>query len=158
MKKIISLDQLKNIILKISHKKTVLVGGCFDVLHYGHLTFLREAKKEGDFLIVALESDEFIKKKKKRVPIHNQAQRAEILSAVEYVDLIIKLPLLTEDLDYYNLVKIIRPSVIATSLGDPLIENKKKQAEMVNGKVKIIKNFVKNLSTQKIRQVLRYEI
>ena len=46
-------------------KKIVLVGGCFDLIHYGHLKFLEAAKEQGDFLIVALESDEFIKKHKR---------------------------------------------------------------------------------------------
>ena len=43
-----------------SEKKTVLVGGCFDILHIGHVRFLQAAKKQGDILIVVLESDEFI--------------------------------------------------------------------------------------------------
>ncbi len=60
------------------NSKIVLVGGCFDVLHYGHLEFLHEAKKQGKYLIVALEPDETIIKYKKRKPIHNQLQRAKI--------------------------------------------------------------------------------
>jgi cytidyltransferase-like protein len=49
-------------------------------MHYGHISFLN-AKKEEDVLVVALESDEFSKKKKK-VPVHNQSQRAEILASL----------------------------------------------------------------------------
>jgi len=158
VKKIVLLNEADKVITQISDKNIVLVGGCFDLFHYGHLIFLDEAKKQGDFLIVALESDDFIKKYKKRVPIHQQNQRAEILSAIDYVDVIIKLPLFTSDGDYDKLVKLIRPSVIATSFGDPLIEKKKEQAESVKGKVKVIKKFVKNLSTRKIIQILKLEL
>jgi len=45
-------------------KKIVLVGGCFDLLHYGHVRFLEEAKKLGNHLVVALESDENVRRVK----------------------------------------------------------------------------------------------
>ena len=54
----------------------VLVGGCFDILHFGHLMFLKNAKEEGKVLVVLLESDEFIKKFKHREPVHKQNERA----------------------------------------------------------------------------------
>jgi len=41
-------------------KELILVGGCFDLLHYGHITFLKNAKLPNSFLLVALESDEYI--------------------------------------------------------------------------------------------------
>nr|WP_236682642.1 adenylyltransferase/cytidyltransferase family protein [Rickettsia felis] len=47
------------------NSEIVLVGGCFDLLHYGHIEFLRKAKKQGKYLIVALEPDETIIKYKK---------------------------------------------------------------------------------------------
>lgn len=158
MKKIISLKELDNFIPKISNKKIVLIGGCFDLFHYGHLTFLREAKKEGDFLIIALESDEFIKKKKKREPIHTQSQRAEILSSIRYVDLVVKLPLLMSDKEYYELVKLVRPSIIAVTDGDSQAGNKRKQATMVGAKLKVVTNILNNFSTNRIIKVLRFDI
>ncbi len=132
------------------NKKVVLVGGCFEIIHYGHFKFLEKAKKEGDFLIVALESDEFISKKKLRKPIHNQDQRAEMLSNLKSVDLIIKLPYFSQDDDYFNLVKLIKPTVIAVTKGDPQIKNKKKQAKSIKAKVKIVVPLFKNFSTTKI--------
>ena len=87
------------------NKKTVLVGGCFDLIHFGHLKFLEKAKEQGDFLIVALESDEFIKKYKKKLPVHRQLERAEILSNLNMIDLIILLPLFETNNDYFDLVK-----------------------------------------------------
>ena len=62
--------------------KKVLVGGCFDLIHYGHIVFLKEARKQGDYLIVALESDDNVKKYKgENRPVHKQSERAEMSSA-----------------------------------------------------------------------------
>jgi len=158
MKKIISLKEINKVIPKISDKKTVLVGGCFDLFHFGHLTFLQNSKKAGDFLIVALESDEFIKKYKKRTPIHSQNQRAEILSSIIYVDLVVKLPLLKSDKEYYDLVKLVKPSIIAITDGDSQVGNKRKQATMVGAKLKVVANLLNNFSTNRIIKVLRFDI
>ena len=79
-----------------SHR-IVLTGGCFDLFHYGHWYFLHEAKKAGEILAVALESDNFIINKKKKKPVHNQQQRALILSSIDVVDLIIMLPFFKTD-------------------------------------------------------------
>ena len=62
--------------------KVVLVGGCFDLLHYGHIAFLKEAKKHGDYLIVLLESDENVRRLKgEGRPFHTQKQRKEMLAS-----------------------------------------------------------------------------
>lgn len=131
-------------------KKTVLVGGCFDILHYGHLRFLESAKKVGDFLIVALESDQFIIKKKRKEPIHNQRERAEILAALKFVDAVIALPLFGSEEGYVSLVEKVRPDVIAVTEGDPHIKEKKAQAEKIGAEVKVVTPHVKGLSTRKI--------
>ena len=130
--------------------KIVLVGGCFDLLHYGHLTFLKKAKKEGDFLIVALESDEFIKDHKDRVSIHSQDQRAEILASLVFVDLVIKLPIFRSDIEYSSFVKKIKPSIIAITKGDKQLDNKKKQAQEVGAKVVTVSDLIRDFSTKEI--------
>ncbi|MBI4008843.1 adenylyltransferase/cytidyltransferase family protein [Candidatus Roizmanbacteria bacterium] len=158
MKKIIGSDELKKFVPLIYFKKKVLVGGCFDIFHYGHLTFLKNARKIGYYLIVLLECDEFIKKNKKREPIHTQQQRAEILSSIKYVDLIVKLPLLTSDKKYYDLVKLIKPKIIATTKGDPQLENKTRQASKVGGELKVVSSLLESYSTQKIINILRFEL
>ena len=68
--------------------KRVITYGTFDILHYGHINLLRRAKSLGDYLIVALSSDEFnlIKEKKS---YYNYEQRKLILEACRYVDLVI---------------------------------------------------------------------
>ncbi len=135
------------------NKKTVLVGGCFDLIHYGHLKFLEAAKKEGEFLIVALESDEFIKKNKRKLPVHQQSERAEILSNLKMVDLIVLLPFFQSNKNYFDLVKKISPSIIAVTEGDKQLENKKKQASKVGAEVKEVVTNLKNFSTRNIAKI-----
>src|SRR3712207_2220983 len=101
MENILTLKQIGKIKQQYPNKKIVVVGGCFDILHYGHVTFLKNAFKEGDILVVALESDEYIQNKKKRAPIHTQDQRAEILAALRIVSYIIKLPYFVSDEQYF---------------------------------------------------------
>ncbi len=113
-------------------KKIVLVGGCFDFLHFGHINFLREAKKHGDHLVVALESDESVKKMKgEKRPIHTQVQRQQMLEALTYVDEVIALPPMHGDRDYFELVEKVKPSVIVSTQGDPIQHKKIAQAELV---------------------------
>ena len=68
--------------------KRVITYGTFDVLHYGHINLLKRARAVGDYLIVALSSDEFNKLKNK-VSYYTYEQRKLILEACRYVDLVI---------------------------------------------------------------------
>ena len=68
--------------------KRVITYGTFDVLHYGHINLLRRAKALGDYLIVALSSDEFNNIKHKK-SYYTYEQRKSILEACRYVDLVI---------------------------------------------------------------------
>jgi len=130
-------------------QRTVLVGGCFDIFHFGHLVFLESAKKAGDVLIILLESDEFIKTSKKREPVHNQNQRAALLSKLDFVDKIVLLPHIKGE-EYGKIVSTIRPAVIAVTDGDPYIGEKEKQAEKIGGTVQIVAPKVPMLSTSQI--------
>lgn len=136
--------------VKNAGKKTVLVGGCFDLLHYGHYIFLKKAKNQGDYLIVAVESDQSIIKNKNRKPIHSQRQRAEILTELKCVDEVILLPYLSSDSEYESFVKKIHPDIIAVTQGDPQIKNKRRQAKLIGGELQIVTPVLGNFSTQKI--------
>lgn len=131
-------------------KKTVLVGGCFDILHYGHVRFLSQAKAKGEVLIVALESDEFIRQIKKKKPIHTQEQRAEILAHLDLVDMIILLPLFGEK-DYLDMVQMIHPDIIALTKGDKHSTEKSNQAQKVGASIVQI-DFMKGYSSSYIQQ------
>jgi len=131
-------------------KKTVLVGGCFDLFHFGHLKFLQQARKKGQFLIVFLESDRFIKEKKRKIPVHNQKERAEVLSAMNFIDLIVLLKYLKNENQYFQLVKRIKPSVIAVTAGDFFLKNKQNQAVKINARLEVVTPLIKKFSSSKI--------
>lgn len=142
-----TIDRLMSIIEK---QNIVLVGGCFELLHFGHTHFLVEAKKQGDVLVVLLESDEYINRSKNRKAIHNQSERAFILSELRVVDYVLKIPLFKSDMEYFELVKKINPKIIAVTKGDPRYIEKKQQAEQVGGEVVTVCELIKPFSTSNI--------
>ncbi|MCS7093003.1 MAG: adenylyltransferase/cytidyltransferase family protein [Patescibacteria group bacterium] len=154
LSKIACYSRLNQVDKKIFQKKIVLVGGCFDLIHYGHLQFLKKAKDQGEVLIIALEPDEFIRKRKNRNPFHSQKERAEILASFYFVDLVILLPLFRSDDDYLELVKRVKPRVIAVTRGDEKLNNKKSQAGWVGAQVKIVTNRLRKFSTRRIINLL----
>lgn len=90
--KIKNLRGLKRIIarLKAKGKKIVFTNGCFDLLHYGHTKYLEDAKRKGDVLVVAINSDSSIKRiKGDKRPIINKQDRMKIVSALESVDYVV---------------------------------------------------------------------
>ena len=89
MGKIMSRDDLKSEIdaLHRQGKKIVFTNGCFDILHVGHVRYLREAKKEGDVLVLALNSDTSVRAiKGEKRPIVPEEERADVMAALESVD------------------------------------------------------------------------
>lgn len=69
--------------------KKVITYGTYDLLHYGHINLLRRAKALGDYLIVALSTDEFNSEKKGKKCYFSYEQRKQLLESVRYVDLVI---------------------------------------------------------------------
>jgi len=69
--------------------KKVITYGTFDLLHYGHINLLRRAKQQGDYLIVALSTDEFNWNEKRKKCYFSYEQRKALLEAIRYVDLVI---------------------------------------------------------------------
>ncbi|MBA4118463.1 MAG: glycerol-3-phosphate cytidylyltransferase [Candidatus Puniceispirillum sp.] len=136
----------------------VLVGGCFDILHYGHVRFLELAKAQGTHLIIALESDDAILRGKKRHPIHTQEERAHILLALTCVDDVISLPLLSTYDDYLGVVKSIGPAVIATTSGDPQLNNKRMQAQTIGARLEIVIPLLEGFSSSRILALLEEEL
>lgn len=147
----ISPDKPESLLNKERNKKIVLVGGCFDVVHLGHLTFLEKAKEKGDILVILLESDENIKKNKgKNRPINNQENRAEFLTKLKMVDYVIKLPEMKKDEEYLEIIKKINPNVIAVSEKDVNLDKKKEQAKKVGAKLIEVTKTIPQQSTSKI--------
>lgn len=137
--------------------KKVLVGGCFDILHFGHITFLKQAKMLGDSLIVALESDGNVKRVKGDMrPIHTQEQRKTMLEALSFIDEVIALPPMNTDQEYVTFVQKIQPAVIAVTEGDPILEKKRQQANLVGANLVVIPK-VRTPSTSQLAKLLGLE-
>lgn len=69
--------------------KRVITYGTFDLIHYGHINLLRRAKAEGDYLIVALSTDEFNLESKNKKTYFSYEERRQLLESIRYVDLVI---------------------------------------------------------------------
>jgi D-beta-D-heptose 7-phosphate kinase/D-beta-D-heptose 1-phosphate adenosyltransferase len=93
-------------------RKVVLTNGCFDVLHAGHLSLLRRAAAEGDFLVVAVNSDDSVRRLKGRKdparPINTEGDRAELLGGLECVDAVV---IFGEDTPE-TVIRTVRPDVL----------------------------------------------
>lgn len=88
MEKIFSLEQLLNICQKVkaNNQRIVFTNGCFDLIHPGHISYLRQARALGDLLVVAINSDASIQRiKGPSRPILSETERAIILAALEMV-------------------------------------------------------------------------
>ncbi len=100
-------------------KKIVFTNGCFDLLHIGHVRYLQEAKKQGDVLIVGVNSDASVRRLKgSQRPIQNESDRAEILAALGCVDYSV----IFEEDTPINLIKTVKPNVLVKG-GDWRPEN-----------------------------------
>jgi rfaE bifunctional protein nucleotidyltransferase chain/domain len=110
MGKFVTWDELKQIAdeAKAEDKKIVFTNGCFDLIHIGHIRYLREAKSFGDVLIIGLNSDASVSRIKPGRPVVPQDQRAEVLAAIEMVDYV---TLFDQDTPY-ALIKIVQPDVL----------------------------------------------
>jgi FAD synthetase len=149
MNKIIDFSDVGSFLDSMKFKgRLVVVGGCFDILHKGHFRFLEEAKKTGNILIVILESDESVRRRKGNSrPVNNLDSRAKSLAKMSDVDFVLKIPDFKKDKDYYNLVKKLQPDIIAVTKNDPLYSKKSEQAKIVGGKILEVIDLIPNLST-----------
>ena len=129
-KKILDSDTLASqaSALRSEDRKLVLTNGCFDLLHVGHVRYLREAASLGDCLIVGLNSDQSVRTiKEPQRPLIVQEQRVEVLSALECVNFVV----LFDEPDPYTLIETIRPDILAKGADWPL--DKIIGADLVSG-------------------------
>ena len=159
MKKVVDINEAIKIARRIRRKKEriILTGGCFDILHIGHIKFLGAAKELGERVFVLLESDEKVKKLKgNNRPIFTQKDRAETLSSLKDADIIVNLPNFSSDYDYQSLIEEIKPDIIAVTENDPIIFKKRNYAEKIGAQLKAIP-YVKSLSSSKLAEILSKE-
>lgn len=152
MGKIIDYKNLDPLLQEIkSTKKLVVAGGVFDVIHPGHIKFLEESKKLGNALLIILESDQSVRRKKGiGRPVNNAKRRAQTLLNIKAVDFVLTIPDFKEDNDYYKLTKKLEPAIIAVTKNDPYFTQKKDQAKLVGGKVVEVIKRLPNFSTTRI--------
>ena len=90
-------------------KKVVFTNGCFDILHQGHVRYLSEAKKCGDYLIVGLNSDQSVRNiKGKNRPLMPEGARAELLAALCFVDGVV----IFNEKDPFAIIKYLQPQIL----------------------------------------------
>lgn len=160
-KNILTVDEAIDISkdLRTQKKKIVLAGGCFDILHTGHIGFLSKAKASGDVLFVLLESDESIQKQKgPKRPINNQEDRARMLSSLRMVDYVVILAKTCTNDEYDDIIKSIAPALLATTHGDLQRVHKERQAEKIGAQVVDVVEYLNNQSTSKIAKILSKEL
>lgn len=93
---------------KKNGKKVVFTNGCFDILHAGHVTYLTEAKRQGDILIVGVNSDSSVKRLKGETrPINSEYDRAFVLDALKSVDYTV----IFEEDTPEELIACLKPSI-----------------------------------------------
>lgn len=138
---------------RVLNKKIVCTIGSWDMLHIGHLRYLKEAKEFGDILVVGVDSDKAIKIYKKNPirPIIPQNERIEMLSYQTFVDYIT----LINDVNKkgcwkMGLIKAIRPDVFIASSGESYPVEQRKQIAKFCGKLKILPRQAKKTSSTKI--------
>ena len=111
MKKILSWEALKNEVdrRRGEGQKIAFTNGCFDILHVGHVRYLREARKTGDLLILALNSDASVRAiKGDKRPLVTQGERAEVAASLEAVDYVT----LFDETTPLKLIEYLRPDFL----------------------------------------------
>lgn len=94
---------------RLAGQRIVFTNGCFDLLHVGHLAILEQAKREGDYLVVALNSDRSVRALKGvNRPVITEDARAKLVAALPYVDAVV----LFDEETPLNLIRAIRPNVL----------------------------------------------
>ena len=107
---ILSREDLKKELKRLEEqgKRIVFTNGCFDILHVGHVRYLREAKALGDVLVVGINSDDSVGMLKPGRPVNPEDQRAEVLASLVMVDYV---TVFDEDTPY-DLINLLKPDVL----------------------------------------------
>lgn len=157
MRQIFTLKKINGLVRLTSGKKVVMAGGCFDIVHLGHVKFLEESKKYGDILIVLLESDEMIKSNKgDNRPINNQKNRALFLTKLKAVDAVLCLPKMNDE-DYKEVVLKLKPKIIAVTEKDVNLDQKTRQAEIAGAEVVEVTKLVPHQSTSRVIEIINQD-
>jgi rfaE bifunctional protein nucleotidyltransferase chain/domain len=139
--------ELEKFLSENKGKKIVFTNGCFDILHKGHVSYLNEAKKLGDLLVIGLNSDASVKRLKgPERPINNEIDRQFVMKNLKAVDFV---EIFEEDTPL-NLILTVKPQVLVKG-GDWKIDQIVGGKEVIaNGGEVFSLNFVDGYSTTSI--------
>lgn len=117
--KIQTMDSIAKVLETKRDKKIVFTNGCFDILHIGHIKYLKEAKAKGDILVLGLNSDASVKRLKgESRPINKQQDRMDMLAEMEFIDYVV----LFEEDTPYDLITRVKPDILVKG-GDYSVDN-----------------------------------
>jgi D-beta-D-heptose 7-phosphate kinase/D-beta-D-heptose 1-phosphate adenosyltransferase len=155
MGKILSRERLKSEIerLRQGGKKIAFTNGCFDILHVGHTRYLRDARKTGDVLILALNSDASVRAiKGEKRPLVPEAERADVVASLEAVDYVT----IFDELTPLELIEFLQPDVIVKG-GDWSEENVvgRQSVRKWGGKVVIIPETKGASTTNIVEKIIK---
>ena len=143
-------EKLEN--LRKTGKKIAFTNGCFDILHVGHVRYLREAKKNGDVLVLALNSDSSVRSiKGEKRPLVPETERAEVLAALEFIDFIT----IFDEFTPLELIKFLKPDVLIK--GGDWPEEKvvgRDEVKQWGGKVVIIPEVMGKSTTNVVEKII----
>lgn len=132
--------------------KVVLTQGTYDILHVGHMRYLEAAKRQGDILIVGLDSDEKTKARKgDGRPIVGQDERLEMLCHSRHVDLII---IKEHHFPRWHIIKTIRPDILIVTKREKYTPEDLAELEMYCGEAKALPSQAETSTTAKIRRLM----
>jgi len=154
--KIVALNELAKRVkeLRAGGKKVVATNGCFDLLHLGHVRYLETARALGDILVVGLNSDQSVRELKgPDRPVNNENDRAEIIAALESVDLVAIFP----ELRATRFIELAMPDVYVKG-GDynseTLNSEERAALQKIGSKIDLVP-FEKGYSTSGLLEKLR---
>lgn len=116
--------------------KKVMIFGTFDIVHHGHLSLFKQAKRYGDYLIAVVAQEKRAEEIKKRDLVHTQKERKEYLENIRFIDKVV----MGDRRDVYKVIRLIKPDVIVLGYD---------QNKFVNGLEEKIKDF--GLKTKVVR-------
>jgi D-beta-D-heptose 7-phosphate kinase/D-beta-D-heptose 1-phosphate adenosyltransferase len=138
--------------LRAEGRRLVFTNGCFDILHVGHVRYLREARALGDALLVAINSDRSVRALKgEGRPVMNESERAELLAALEAVDFVT----VFDEESPRALIADLLPDVLVKG-GDYALDeiHGREEVEAAGGRV-VALPFVEGASTTNIVERIR---
>ena len=139
--------------LRQKGRKIAFTNGCFDILHVGHVRYLREASKTGDVLVLALNSDSSVRAiKGEKRPLVPATERAEILAALDFIDFIT----IFDELTPLDVIKSLKPDILIK--GGDWPEEKvvgREEVKKWKGKVVIIPEVQGKSTTNIVEKILQ---